>query len=271
MVLKIPIDPVALTEALPFLVCTVGFDKPLRLAAAVFGHEHLLLPPGVEVPSKPSGNTPSTVSNFQPVSSHYHHQLKPAPKIITESLSLVYAPIIRDYILEIAVLTVGAYSKVGGLKEVCALAALILAVDCLLLCTYLAAILGVMVEVSDTPFFAFNLRMRGFALVSVLFLDLTVLLSFSSGFTHSWTLMTPCTVYTNNLNALTFKPLWVSSNCPVFLLSFFIFNFICIGVEVFCLFDLDLVTLIWGSGLLFLDTSFCFFSTMTRLLNSSFS
>ena len=44
-------------------------------------------------------------------------------------------------------LTVGAYSKVGGLKEVCALAALILAVDCLLLCTYLAAILGVMVEV----------------------------------------------------------------------------------------------------------------------------
>ncbi|KAF8970164.1 hydroxymethylglutaryl-coenzyme A reductase-domain-containing protein [Flammula alnicola] len=109
MALRIPIDPVALTEALPFLVCTVGFDKPLRLARAVFGHPHL--------------------------------------SIITESLSLVYAPIIRDYVLEIAVLTVGAYSKVGGLKEVCALAALILAVDCLLLCTYLAAILGVMVEV----------------------------------------------------------------------------------------------------------------------------
>jgi len=35
MSLKIPIDPVALTEALPFLVCTVGFDKPLRLAKAV--------------------------------------------------------------------------------------------------------------------------------------------------------------------------------------------------------------------------------------------
>jgi hydroxymethylglutaryl-CoA reductase (NADPH) len=88
MVLKIPIDPVALTEALPFLVCTVGFDKPLRLARAVFGHEHLLLPPGVEAPS---GNAPLAVPNFQP---HYHHQLKPAPKIITESLSLVYPPII---------------------------------------------------------------------------------------------------------------------------------------------------------------------------------
>jgi hypothetical protein len=43
-----PIDPVALTEALPFLVCTVGFDKPLRLARDVFGHEHLLLRPCVE-------------------------------------------------------------------------------------------------------------------------------------------------------------------------------------------------------------------------------
>jgi hydroxymethylglutaryl-CoA reductase (NADPH) len=165
MALKIPIDPVALTEALPFLVCTVGFDKPLRLARAVFGHEHLLLPPGVEAPSKL--NAPLAVPNFQPTSSH--HQLKPAPKIITESLSRVYAPIIRDYILEIAVLTVGAYSKVGGLKEVCALAALILAVDCLLLCTYLAAILGVMVEVSNgfnSPL-SFRLALRQSSFVGI--------------------------------------------------------------------------------------------------------
>ncbi|KAJ8701606.1 3-hydroxy-3-methylglutaryl-coenzyme A (HMG-CoA) reductase isozyme [Pleurotus ostreatus] len=34
----IRIDFVALTEALPFLVCTVGFDKPVRLANAVFEH-----------------------------------------------------------------------------------------------------------------------------------------------------------------------------------------------------------------------------------------
>jgi hydroxymethylglutaryl-CoA reductase (NADPH) len=111
--LKIPIDPVALTEALPFLVCTVGFDKPLRLARAGFGHEHLLLPPGVE--TKPNGNAPLAVPNSRPTSSQHHHRLKPAPKIITESLSQVYPPVIRDYILEIAVLTVGAYSKVGGL------------------------------------------------------------------------------------------------------------------------------------------------------------
>jgi hydroxymethylglutaryl-CoA reductase (NADPH) len=135
MYLHIPIDPVALTEALPFLVCTVGFDKPLRLARAVFTHPHLTSP----MPSGSSLSAPTVVNGTG--------QLKPAPKIITESLTLVYPPIIRDYILEIAVLVVGANSKVGGLREVCALAALILGVDCMLLCTYLAAILGVMIEV----------------------------------------------------------------------------------------------------------------------------
>lgn len=155
MALRIPIDPVALSEALPFLVCTVGFDKPLRLARAVFLHPHLTVPPALvpNVSSDKSGypilRRPSIPPPSLSIPSSLIHSLKPAPMIITESLSHVYAPIIRDYILEIAVLTVGAYSRVGGLREVCALAALILAVDCLLLCTYLAAILGVMVEVSS--------------------------------------------------------------------------------------------------------------------------
>lgn len=96
-------------------------------------------------------------------------------------------------------LTVGAYSKVGGLKEVCALAALILAVDCLLLCTYLAAILGVMVEVSNgfDYFFLFD-----FALSSTF----AVFRSFFGSDSSSFFLfhpMTPCTVYTNDSNAMT--------------------------------------------------------------------
>ena len=121
-------DPVALTEALPFLVCTVGFDKPLRLARAVFAHPHLTMPP-----------TTGGLSS--------HGQLKPSGKIILESLSDVYKPIIRDYALEVAVLVVGANSQVSGLREVCALAAVLLAVDCMLLCTFLASIFGVMIEV----------------------------------------------------------------------------------------------------------------------------
>jgi hydroxymethylglutaryl-CoA reductase (NADPH) len=130
LLLRIPMDPVALTEALPFLVCTVGFDKPLRLARAVFTHPHLTTPP-----------TTGGLSS--------HGQLKASGKIILESLSDVYKPIIRDYALEVAVLVVGANSKVSGLREVCALAAVLLAVDCMLLCTFLASIFGVMVEVSS--------------------------------------------------------------------------------------------------------------------------
>ncbi|KAG6836715.1 hypothetical protein H0H93_004559 [Arthromyces matolae] len=133
LALGIPIDPVALTEALPFLVCTVGFDKPLRLARAVFLHPHLTTPPVALSSLQGSG------AQTMP--------LKPAAKILTESLSLTYPPIIRDYILEIAVLVVGANSKVAGLREVCALAALLLGVDCLLMCTYLVGVLGVMIEV----------------------------------------------------------------------------------------------------------------------------
>src|ERR1700722_7147655 len=108
MYLQIPMDPVALTEALPFLVCTVGFDKPLRLARAVFTHPHLTAP--------------------VPYSSN--NQLRPAAFIIPEALSQVCNPILRDYALEIAVLLIGANSGVGGLREVCALAAILLVVDC---------------------------------------------------------------------------------------------------------------------------------------------
>ncbi|KAG5219964.1 3-hydroxy-3-methylglutaryl-coenzyme (HMG-CoA) reductase isozyme [Salix suchowensis] len=92
----IRIDFVALTEALPFLVCTVGFDKPVRLANAVFEHPEVfrtLNNKGKDKHAPPPG------------------QLKPSARIVLESLSAVYAPIIRDYLLEIIVLVIGANSK----------------------------------------------------------------------------------------------------------------------------------------------------------------
>ncbi|KAF8830679.1 hypothetical protein HHX47_DHR2001167 [Lentinula edodes] len=90
-------DPVALTETLPLLVCTVGFDKPLRLARMVFTHPHVQNPVG---------------------GSSSNGQLKPTGEIVLESLSSVYTPIFRDYVLEIAVLVIGAYSKVNSIREV---------------------------------------------------------------------------------------------------------------------------------------------------------
>ncbi|KAI0371286.1 3-hydroxy-3-methylglutaryl-coenzyme A reductase [Pilatotrama ljubarskyi] len=120
--LDIPLDPIALTEALPFLVCTVGFDKPLRLARAVLAHPHMLKP-------------------------QEDGRMKPAGEVILEALDRVGNVILRDYALEIAVLLVGVNSRVGGLKEFCAVAAVALAMDCVMTFTLYTAVLTVMVEV----------------------------------------------------------------------------------------------------------------------------
>ncbi|KAI0790504.1 3-hydroxy-3-methylglutaryl-coenzyme A reductase [Abortiporus biennis] len=128
--LNIPLDPICLTEALPFLVCTVGFEKPLRLAREVMRHEHVLTP----LPAPPGGGA-------RP------HVMKPAGEVILEALDRSGNSIVRDYALEVAVLLVGAYSRVGGLKEFCALASLAMFMDCIMLNSFYTAVLTVMVEV----------------------------------------------------------------------------------------------------------------------------
>jgi hypothetical protein len=78
--------------------------------------------------------------------------MKPAADLILEALDKAGNIIVRDYVLEIAVLLIGAYSKVGGLKEFCALAALLLTVDCVATTTFYVAILSVMIEVRFKSF-----------------------------------------------------------------------------------------------------------------------
>lgn len=142
--LGVPVDPVLLTEALPFLVCTVGFDKPLRLARAVFSHEHLYTPipsPTAAIPSgtlTPTGRAPRSSNTV----------LKPARDVLLEALDRVGNVLLRDYALEVFVLVVGASSRVGGLREMCALAAIILTLDCAMGATFYVAVMGVMIEVS---------------------------------------------------------------------------------------------------------------------------
>ena len=137
--LEIPLDPISLTEALPFLVCTVGFDKQLRLAKAIFNHPHLTAPVK---------------------EGRWRGQMKPAGEIVFEAMQSVGNLILRDYGLEIAALLLGARSKVGGLMEFCALAALSLVLDCLVFGTFYAAILTIMVEVSCFDLFVYPIRVR---------------------------------------------------------------------------------------------------------------
>ncbi|KAG9077331.1 3-hydroxy-3-methylglutaryl-coenzyme A (HMG-CoA) reductase isozyme [Ceratobasidium sp. 370] len=136
LLLGIPLDPVALTEALPFLVITVGFDKPLRIARAVFAHPNFTPISGVSSPRRGSLVSSSVKAT------------KTAAEVVREAVDSVGPGVVRDYAIEIAVLGVGAASGVGGLKEFCALAALILACDCAALFTFYVAILNVMTEVN---------------------------------------------------------------------------------------------------------------------------
>ncbi|KAG2130606.1 hydroxymethylglutaryl-coenzyme A reductase-domain-containing protein [Suillus cothurnatus] len=97
--LEIPLDPI------------IGFDKPLRLAAAVFNHPHLLSPVK---------------------EGRWRGQMKPAGEVVMEAIENSGNAILRDYALEIA--------------EFCALAALTLTLDCVLFGTFYAAMLAIMVE-----------------------------------------------------------------------------------------------------------------------------
>ena len=59
--------PVSLIEALPFLVCKVGFEKPLCLARAAFGNPHLIQPAIQE--GRLHGQMKPAPDNSQPLSS----------------------------------------------------------------------------------------------------------------------------------------------------------------------------------------------------------
>lgn len=130
--LNVPIDPISLSEALPFLVITVGFDKPFLLARAVFQNPDI-----APVPSSPEL---SPVADFSDnLLNTLHKELAPlerlqrlaegrgvrwvapvaAKTIVADSVKKAGFSIVRDYAIEIAVLSLGAASGIGGLREFC--------------------------------------------------------------------------------------------------------------------------------------------------------
>lgn len=110
----IPVDPVGLSEALPFLVVTVGFDKPMRLATFML--------------SRRRDASDAT------------------------AIERVASPILRDYMLEIGILSLGALSKIPGLRELCALAAMILICDAFAMLTFFVAVMRlVMIDNAPKP------------------------------------------------------------------------------------------------------------------------
>lgn len=114
--LGVPINLVLLSEGLPFLVVTVGFEKPFMLTKAVL-----------------QGTSSSIV--------------RPTKDNVTDAVRETGPIIVRDYAIEIAVLALGAASGVRGLRQFCFLAAWILSWDCVLLFTFYTAILSIKLEV----------------------------------------------------------------------------------------------------------------------------
>nr|QDY98427.1 3-hydroxy-3-methylglutaryl-coenzyme A reductase [Phaffia rhodozyma] len=151
-ILNVPIDPICLSEALPFLVLTVGFDKDFTLAKSVFSSPEIapvmlrrkpVIQPGDDDDLEQDEHSRVAANKVDiqwapPVA---------ASRIVIGSVEKIGSSIVRDFALEVAVLLLGAASGVGGLKEFCKLAALILVADCCFTFTFYVAILTVMVEV----------------------------------------------------------------------------------------------------------------------------
>jgi hydroxymethylglutaryl-CoA reductase (NADPH) len=138
--LGVSINMVLLSEGLPFLVVTIGFEKSIILTKAV-------LSASFDSRRKPSSSSIANghVPGAQPPQT--------SPPSIQDAIQTAVKEngfeIVRDYAIEIAILAIGAASGVqGGLRQFCFLAAWILLFDCVLLFTFYATILCIKLEIN---------------------------------------------------------------------------------------------------------------------------
>ncbi|CAG8131699.1 unnamed protein product [Penicillium salamii] len=131
--LGVPINLLLLSEGLPFLVVTIGFEKPIMLTRAV-------------LKASADNRRPRPGAAPRPLASS-------APRSIQDSITAAIKDqgfeIVQHYCIEIGLLALGAASGVqGGLQQFCFLAALILFFDCILLFTFYTTILCIKLEIT---------------------------------------------------------------------------------------------------------------------------
>ena len=138
--LGVAINMVLLSEGLPFLVVTIGFEKSIILTKAVLSASY-------DSKKRPGGNGSlnGTITPTYPV---------PNLPSIQDAIQLAVKEtgfeIVRDYAIEIAILIAGAASGVqGGLRQFCFLDAWILVFDCILLFTFYTTILCLKLEINN--------------------------------------------------------------------------------------------------------------------------
>jgi hydroxymethylglutaryl-CoA reductase (NADPH) len=130
----VPLNMKMLSEGLPFFVVTIGFEKPITFTKAVLSASSALR------------RTPSDLSSARAGSAPRQMTIQSAVRMAVKHKGF---EIVRDYLVEIAVLVAGVLSGVqGGLRQFCFLAAWILVFDCILLFTFYTAILTIKLEIN---------------------------------------------------------------------------------------------------------------------------
>ncbi|KAF5663001.1 3-hydroxy-3-methylglutaryl-coenzyme a reductase [Fusarium heterosporum] len=134
--LGVPISVILLSEGLPFLVVTIGFEKNIVLTRAVMSHaiEHRRS----QIQKSKSGKQSSE-----------HSMQNIIQYAVQAAIKEKGFEIMRDYAIEIVILVIGAASGVqGGLQQFCFLAAWTLFFDFILLFTFYTAILSIKLEIN---------------------------------------------------------------------------------------------------------------------------
>ncbi|WFD34683.1 hydroxymethylglutaryl-CoA reductase (NADPH) [Malassezia cuniculi] len=156
-ILGIHVDPVLLSEALPFLVIMVGFEKPYTLTRAMFEHASAADSQQKSVTiATPTTNAQTAEERFvseltrrvqEEQSRQVGSTLPPVTFAARAAIRSIGGTILRAYALEMAVLSSGMFIGVAGLREFCILGAITLAFDCVLLFSFYTAIICVVLEV----------------------------------------------------------------------------------------------------------------------------
>ncbi|OJJ46979.1 hypothetical protein ASPZODRAFT_131895 [Penicilliopsis zonata CBS 506.65] len=136
--LGVPINLLLLSEGLPFLVVTVGFEKSIILTKAVLNAFTETQRQGVRGPNSSPAAAAAALASPRSIQDSIQYAIKEQGFQIA-----------RDYCIEIAILVAGAASGVqGGLRQFCFLAAWILFFDCLMLFTFYTTILCIKLEIT---------------------------------------------------------------------------------------------------------------------------
>ncbi|KAJ5094124.1 hypothetical protein N7456_009985 [Penicillium angulare] len=131
--LGVPINLLLLSEGLPFLVVTIGFEKPIMFTRAVLNASVDSRRPRPGAAPRPlASSTPGSIQDS-----------------IATAIKQQGFEIVQHYCIEIGLLAMGAASGVkGGLQQFCFLAAWILFFDAVLLFTFYTTILCIKLEIT---------------------------------------------------------------------------------------------------------------------------